>query len=321
MTHRAHIQSALCLMATAFVFAATLRAEEKPEEFERQYWADARAFSLHPGQELATYRGYPSGGVGPNGTLGLGVSDKQRQFNVSIEAKLKSGRFLAHVTVKPQDDDKQTQAREVDYDLSDLVNQSLEIARDDDGRVYRVSILPRIEEHPQPRQFTASERRYEYFGFPSSPVVLNDMDYVGRLAMSSGQFVFCDIAGLARVEFSLLHLKDAKPEGTLKDGVITITHGDTTLRISDVKNGVDAETLRGGPYKIWVRWKPPTMSVEEYRKELTQRIASLKRRIKDNDLTLSPGTIERLEKMSASGRIGLSENGLRGVEPEDLVEE
>jgi hypothetical protein len=316
------LQRSFCLMAVAAVtaFGSTLLGQELKSEdaFTHQYWADARAFSLRPGEELATYHGRAGGGVGPNGTLGLGVSDHQRRFNISIVAKVKAQRFLTKVTVKPDEEDMRTQAQEVDYDLSDLNPRTLEIARDDDGRVYRFNLVPRIIEKPKPKQFKASDLQLEYWRFPSSPVILNDQDYIGRLAMSSGPIAWCDIPGLAKVEFSLLHLKDATASGTLKDGVIDIAHDGTTLRISDVKNGVNTDVLSGGPYRVWVRWTKPTQSVEEYRESMKKQIASLKERVKIGDLTLSAGTLERLEKISQSGRIGQIGNGLRGVEDDDL---
>ena len=199
--------------------------------------------------------------------------------------------------------------------------RSLEIARDENGRVYRLSLVPRMIEKPKPRQFQASDLQLEYWSFPSSPVIVNDQDYVGRLAMSNGPIAWCDIPGLAKVEFSLLHLKDALALGTLEKGVINIKHEDgTTLRISDVKNGVNGDELGGGPYRVWVRWSKPTQSVAEYRASLKQHVASLKVRFKTGDVSLSPGTIERLEKLSESDRIGLIGNGVRGVEEGDLDE-
>lgn len=285
-----------------------------------EYWAYAKVFSLLPNQELATYRAYSAGGLGPSATLGLGVVDEDRQFDVSIVAKLKARRFIAHVTVKPGREGSPAEGQEVEWDLSDLNPRSLELARNTDGRVYRLSLVPSIVEHPKPKQFNASDLRHEYWSFASSPVILNDQDYVGRLGMSSGPIAWCDIPGVAKIDFSLLHLKDAMAIGTLRDGVINITHDNgTTLRISDVKNGNSKEALAGGPYRVWVRWKKPTQSVEEHRESLRQHIASLKERAEIGDVTLPAGALERLQKMSESGRVGLTESGVRGVEEGDLV--
>lgn len=301
--------------------SSLLGQEPKSEDsFTHQYWADSRTYSLRPGEEFATYRSSPSGGVGPNGTLSLGFNDQHRRFKVSIVAKVKAQRFLAKVTVTPDEEDMRTQSQEVDYDLSDLNPRKLEIARDDDGRVYWFSLVPRIIQNPKPQQFKASDLQLEYWRFTSSPVILNDQDYIGRLAMSSNPIAWCDIPGLAKVEFSLLHLKDATASGTLEDGVINIAHDGTTLRISDVKNGRNADVLSGGPYRVWVRWTKPTQSVEEHHESLKKQIASLKQRINSGDLSLPSKTLEHLETMSQSGRIGLIGYGMRGVKEGDLVE-
>ena len=309
------------LAATVALSSTLFGQEPKAEEaFSLRYWAEARTFSVVPNQELATYRSYTSGGVSPNGTLGLGVGDKKREFNVSVVSKLKSRRFLTTVTVKPSKEDTDTRAQVIDCDLSDLKPQSLEIARDRDGRVYWLSLIPRLIEEPKSRQFKVSDLRFEHWRFPSSPVILNDQDYIGRLSMSSGPVAWCDIPGIAKVEFSLLHLKDAAAIGTLQDGVVNIAHeSGTTLRISDIKNGNHDQVLTNGPYIVWVRWNKPSQSLEEHRKALKLQLASLKERVKNGDLSPPPGTLERLEKMSDSDRIAMFGNGVRGVEEGELV--
>jgi hypothetical protein len=314
----------LLSLFVASCFSSTIDGQETKnvETVSKQFWADAKIFSLQPGEESATYRSFGgSGGVGPGGTLTLGARDKQHHFDVRIATKLQAQRFLAKVTVKPGRDDVGTKPQEIDYDLSDLTARTLEIARDDDGRVYRLSLIPIIREKPLPMQFSAADLQLEQWGFPNCPVILNDQEYIGQLAMSRGPLAFCDIPGVAKVEFSLLHLKDALPIGTLEKGVINITHENgTSLRISDVRNGRNQDVLSGGPYRVWVRWKKPSETLEQYRESLKRQIAKLKERMKSGDLSLPAGTLERLEKMSESGRIGLIETGIRPVRPSDLVE-
>lgn len=325
MTDTLRIWNSLRLITAAalLTFSVPLFGEEPTSEdaLSRTYFADANLFSLQPDKEMATYRSHSGGSVGPNATLGLEVADKERRFKVSVIGKLKAQRFLAIVTVTPSKEDIRTRSRETEYDLSDLNPRSLEIARDDDGRVYRLNLIPRIVEVAKPRQFKAVDFRLEYWNFPSSPVVVNDQDYFGQLNMSRGPLAWCDIPGLAKIEFSLLHLKDASPLGTLEDGVIKIAHDDTTMRISNVKNGVsgvNGEVLTGGPYRVWVRWNKPTQSVEEFRKSIKTQIVSLKERVRSGDLSLPAGSLERLEKLSESDRISLTSFGLRQVDSDDL---
>jgi hypothetical protein len=310
----------LSLVIIALLGSSTRAQEQKLEDaYSRQFWADAKVLSLKPGEESATYHSFGGGGVGPDGTLRLGIGDQRRHFEVRVAAKVRSQRFVANVTVKPSKEDTQTKAQEIDYDLSDLTPRTLEIARDDDGRVYRFSLVPSIREKPVPVQFKVADLRLENWSFPSSPIILNDHDYIGTFAMGRAPLAWCDIPGVAKVEFSLLPLKDALPIGTLEKGVINIAHeSGTTLRITDVRNGTNQDILSGGPYRVWVRWKKPSQTIEEYRESFKRQIASLKERIKSGDLSLPTGTLERLEKMSESGRIGLIENGIGPVE-EDLA--
>ncbi len=324
MTDRLRISKNLCLLTliALLTFSSTLYGEEPKDDDDafRQYWADATLYSLQPGLEMATYRSTGGGGVGPGGTLTTGVADKKRRFEVSVAGKLKAHRFVATVYVTPAKEDTHTPAQSIEYDLSDITPRSLEIARDEDGRVYRLNLTPRIIVRPRPKQFKVSDLQLESWSFPESPVLLNDQDYIGQLGMSSGTLAWCDIPGLAKIEFSLLHLKNAAPIGSLKDGVINIAHENgTTLTISNVKNGIDQELLNGGPYRVWVRWNKSTESVEEYHKSLKAQIAMLKERVKNGE-SLRRGSLERLEKMSESDRIGLMSNGLRQVKPDDLAD-
>jgi hypothetical protein len=288
-----------------------------------KFWADAKVISFRPGETLASYRwNGGSGGVGPGGTLTLGSRDGERRFEVKIVGKLKSQRFIASVSVKPEEGDSLTKSQEIEYDLSDLTPRMLEIARDEDGRIIQFSLVPSIRDVPQPRQFKAADLRLENWTFAASPLILNDQDYLGQMSMSQSPVAYCDIPGLAKIEFSLLRLKDALPLGTLERGVINIKHENgTTLRISDVKNGGNREVLGGGPYRVWVRWLKPSETIEEYRESLKRHLATLKERIQNGDLTVSPRHLEQLEKMSQSGRVDVSEFGIRGVEDGELVEE
>jgi len=295
-----------------------LRGQE-PEKDDPSFGncvVDVAIFSLHPDKGISTYRSLGAGSASPRGECGFGGE----RFSVSIKGRLKSQRFLATVEIKPSAGETRIQHKETEYDLSDLRARTLDIARDDDGRVYRVNLVPRMQEIAEPSQFRVKDLRLENWSFPGSPVVLNDQDYIGELSMSSGALAWCDIPGVAKVEFSLLQLKDSQPWGRLRDGVIEITHKNgTSLKITNVKNGVHQQSLAGGPYQVWIRWKEPTQSVEEYRKSIKEQIALIGERAKKGDLSLPPGTLQRLEKLRESNRIMLMSNGLRAVKPDEIV--
>lgn len=295
--------------------------EPKLDAIYRQYYVNAEIFSLKPGEELATHRGYGSGGAGPNGTFGSGVADRGRRFEVEITGKLREKHFSAVVKITPEKEDTRTRPQENDYDLTDLKPKSLELARDDDGRVYRLNLSPHIQESPQPKQFKVRDLNLEAWRFPSSPVVINDQDYVGELSAGTGPIAEFEVPGLAKVEFSLLHLKNASSLGTLQNGVVNIIHPNgTTVRISNVKNGTNGEVLAGGPYQVWVRWTKPRQSIDEFHKTIKAMIADMKEQAKQDGISLPPGRLERLEKISETGRAQIMEFEIRAAEPGDLAE-
>lgn len=317
------ISCALVLIAMALIASRAAVRAEQPESAteDRQPFADAKLFSVIPGHELATYEAYGLGGVGPNGTGESGVGKHGRQFQVSITGKRMADRFSVVVRVVPEKADARTRPLEKEYDLSDYLPQSVELARDADGRVYRLTICPRIEQSPLPTQFEVKDLDLQAFSFPSSPVVINDIDYAGELSASRGPIVQFDVPGLAKLEFSLLHLKHAAPIGSLRDGQINISRPDgTTVRISNVKNGVNEEVLRGGPYTIWVKWDKPSESIEQFQKSFKEMIVGAKEEAKTGELWLPPERLQRLEKISQSGRPYIMTFEVRGVEPGDLDE-
>ncbi len=138
--------------------------------------------------------------------------------------------------------------------------------------------------------------------------------------MSSSPLAWCDIPGLAKIEFSLLPLKDSKPLARLKRGP-SGSHEDDTIEISGVRKRHTARSPEWGPYKVWVHWLPPTQTVEEHREEVEEAFCRAAQRVQDGEIELPPGALERLEKRyAAGGRIGLNSGG-RGFEPGELADD
>jgi hypothetical protein len=294
------------------------RANESDGITSRYYRVDAQLFSMVPDQGIDTYRFYGSGDAAVNCQLGHVVAGNGRRFDVDIQPALKSRRFMVTVVVKPAAKDQGTEARRIEYDLTDIHPQTLDIARDADGRVYRLNLTPRVIELPKPKQFQVHDLRLERWSFASSLIVLNKQDYLGLFSAGPGELAWCDVPGLAKIEFSLLRLKDSRAWGNLQDGTINITHPDgTTLRISNVMNGVQQQLLEGGPYQVWVRWMKPTHSVEECRDKLRDEIAALKQQEADGDLSFRPEVLQRLEKESESDRPTFISVGFGPVYPAD----
>jgi hypothetical protein len=284
----------------------------------KQYWVDAQLISIQ-GNDLESFRNHGAGGVEPTATLILGVSNSARNFDVTIKGSKKEGRFLATVTVRRKKNDSHTAEIEQEMDLSDLKPLALTVGQDDDGRVYRLSLLPRILEHPLPKTFRATDLALENWTFRGSPVILDDQHYLGRLSMTGGPIAWVDIPGLAKIEFSLLPLKGAKPEGELMNETVNITHNnETRIRIANVRNGADAGVLPGGPYHVWVRWMAPSQTIDEYRETIAVQLRAIREQVDAGDLSVPNGTIDRLERASRSDHVLLISAGVRGASARDI---
>lgn len=307
------------------IAAATLAQQEdafgeEPHYAMRSYYVDVEFFSFNPGDPLTTYHWYGGGGTGANGTMGSGASNFGRSFAVSVTGKKKANGFSVVVSVSPEKPDHVTRPQTIDLDLSNLEPKSLDLVRNDDGRIFRLNLMPRIDEALMPQQFNAKDLNLEHWAFPGSPVIVNDQNYIGELNMSGSPIAFIKQPGFADIEFSLLHLKGAKPIGVLQSGTLNITRPDgTTVRISNVTNG-SSMTLPGGPYVVWVKWMPPSKSLDEVRKSLKEIIAAEEQKAKNGESPVPTDRLKRLKQLSESGLPPIMECGLKAVEPGDLDE-
>jgi hypothetical protein len=299
--------------------ASTMEMMDQAPALKRRYWVDTYVFSIvnkSSDANLDSFQGHGGGGVSSRGRLSLAVSHHDRKFTVSLDGSEKKGRFLIQVDVIPDKNDRGTAALKKEVDLTDLKPVTLELARDDDGRIYRLNLSPTIAEVPLPKPFRASDLALEKWSFQGSTVILNDQDYMGQMNMGAAPIAFIDIPGLAKIEFSLLKLTDAEPSGTLQDGTLRIKHKDQALRVTDVRNGIPPETLRGGPYQVWVRWLKPSQTIEQYREEQNELLATLKSG--DTSKSISIWAIERVLKLSESGRVLEMSSGIRGAKKGEI---
>jgi hypothetical protein len=306
---------AICLAMAVPAFGQT--ADNEPAHRYGEVRADL--FSIRPEAGISTYLNHGSGAISGYGTLDLDVAHDVRRFTVNVTPVIKDGRLSAKVEVVPAASDTVTQPFEKEFDLAELQGQTLELARDPDGRVYRVNVAPNVVEIPKPVQFRAADLKLEYLNI-SSPVILNDQEYIGYFGAGITSLAWFDVLKVGLVEFSLLHLKDAKPWGTLQNGVLNIRHENgTTISMRDVQNGwPHRQTLPGGPYTVWVRWKESTMTEEQYHQGIAQALADVKARIANGDTTVAPDAVERLERLIASDRPTLMTSGMRPVRRDEL---
>ncbi len=284
----------------------------------RHYHVDAKMYSVKPDGGLEGYRGYPGGSVGPTGQLGLGVSSGDRDFTVMIRGSKSHGRFTVRVMVEPKKNDSRTAALERVFDLSELEPRMLDVARDDDGRVYRLNLFPRVIEKQAPKAFRAADLILDRWCFQSSQIILNDQDYLGQMGVSGGQIAWADIPGLAKIEFSLSPLTDAAQEGILNKGILNITHNKTHIRITNVLNGVEPKVLQGGPYHVWVRWMKPSQTVDQHRESWKKQLSTIRKKIESGDIELPKGTVDRMERMMRSDRVLQVSCGVRSLQKSDV---
>ncbi len=310
------------LLAMSVVLFATypaLAGEERDAGEAQYYSIDVALLSFLPGEGLEACRSYGSGTASGNGTVGHWVKDGDRNFGVTVECRMKSHRFWATVRIEPSESDTLTEARVFELDLSEFEPQAIDMAEDDDGRGYRLNLMPSVKVAPAPKRFRSQDLRLENWSFPNCPIILNDQQYLGRISCSHGELAWLDIPGTALVEFSLIPFAEAKPWGVLNDGVVGLSRPDgTSLQISGVANGIHRDVLKGGPYQIWVRWKKPTHSLEEHQELVKEQVSKIRKQIEAGDLRLPTRAVERLEKMDGS-KGGWLSSGLRPLGPEERV--
>ena len=276
------------------------------------YVAEFKLYSIIPPAGPETFRdhGNVSVEVGRRGEAG--IQNLSQNLRVVATGRTKDRRFLVDFSVQDLSKGKATAIESLsrEIELTDLKPESVEIARDADGRIYRVNIVPRVNEYPATKPFSSEAMHWDHWSLIGSSLILNDQDYLGTLGIAGGNLAFVDVPGLAKVEFSLIPLKGSTGDGVLQDGTITIRHEQTTLAIKNVRNGQSAETLKGGPYTVFVRWNPPTLTIEQYREQLKETIQQLKARLDGGDTTIPAEALNRLQRSVDSDRVFLINTGL-----------
>jgi len=315
----------LLLLAGIVLISAypALASETQKSRNVLDYSLHVVLLSFRPGAGLEACRSYGRGTAGGNATVGHWVNDGNRSFGVTVECKMKSHRFWATVRIEPGESDTLTEAKVHELDLSEFRPQMIDMARDDDGRVYRLNLIPSVEVVAEaPKRFLARDQQLEHWSFPNCPIVFNDERYLGRISCSHGELAWLDIPGTALVEFSLLPFVGSEPWGVLLDGTIAISHPDgASVEINGVTNGVHQENLKGGPYQVWVRWKPPTHSLKEHQELVKTQVETLRKQIEAGDISLPAATVERLERTADSDGICLMSNGVRELQADERVPE
>jgi hypothetical protein len=222
--------------------------------------------SLDADKSLASYRSHGSGSGSAGSTLGYNTPDTEINILLTTEAK----RFYADVTLQGRNKTAGGEAKKQRLELTDLKPVSIAVGTEKEGRSYQLNLVPTVKTvQLAPKPFDTMAKDLYRLKFHSSRIMLNDSRYIGRMMATDAEMFTIEICGVASLEFSLHHLKDAEPWGRLQDGQITFSNPDgTTIEIGNVTNGGDDLLAGGGPYTVWVRWKKPQQTVEEYRAAL-----------------------------------------------------
>ena len=240
-------------------------AKNEKEPF-RYYYADAAVVSLDPNQPLSSYQSHGRGSGAPGSTLGYSTPSTQ----ISIALTVESNRFYADVALKPTDKTGGGEAKKQRVELTDLRPTSIDVGKDKNGRTYQLNLTPSIKTvRVDLKPFREAADDLYRLQFHGSRVLLNDRQFIGQMLASDAEKFSMDICGVAYIEFSLQHLKDAKPWGQLQNGQITLSHPNgTSIEIANVTNGAEDRLVPGGPYVVWVRWSGPRETAEEFRATL-----------------------------------------------------
>lgn len=313
--------SVVCFVSLLAVTSLAAQLDDKAKT-HRYLSCKVRLYSYIPGKVVETYRSSGGGSFSKGGTLGTGTTDSIRDFRVSASGRGKAAKLTATLSVTPGKRDTDTKALNQTIDLSDLQPRTIRIARNEDGRVYELALIPQFNEKSLPVVFDPLAMRLEFWSFNSSPVILDDRLYAGRINMSGGQVIGIDISGVANVEFSMLKMTDAEPLGVLKDGTLTIhKEAEHTLSITGIRHGAVPHTLPGGPYVVWVRWKEPSTTAEEAREALTRQLQKIEAQLAAGTLTMTDAQLNQLRDMAKVQRPTLLGSSSRHFKPGERVVE
>lgn len=309
--------AARCLGQTP---AESPAADSTPARYS--FFADVSGYSLNPDDSFATFEDQGAGGAGPGGTFEMTIGQGAERFSVSLTGRQNGHQFLADLSVRNVTGGADEDLKELSQtlNLTDLQPHVIDIAKDPDGRVYRLKILPRLTEHLQPKKFRLKDLGLDRLKFFNSAVILNDQDYIGTIGMTtdSSSVASLGIAGLANIEFSLTEMTDSKPEGVLRFGTISISHDGTLVQIRGVSSGKSLEPLPG-PYHVYVRWKASSQTLDDARAMLRTQLTMLNAQIEKGDISIPKEAVEAIQKMANSDKPFILRSGSRLLLKNEIV--
>jgi hypothetical protein len=287
---------------------------EQPKEEYKHYYVDAKVISLDASQSLESYRSHGSGSGSPGSTLNYSTSMEKVRIVLTVESNL----FYADVTIQDRKAADQVEGQKQRIELTNLRPTFLTMGTEENGRSYQLNLAPRVVSvQLSPVSFRKAADDLYRIKFRSSRILLNNKHYIGRMDDSDAEVFSVEICGMASLEFALHHLKDAEPWGRLQNGKIAINHPEgNSIEIGNVTNGEGDQLIDGGPYVVWVRWKNPHQSVDEYRAELS----AYRESVTSGDATPTAGTLEIINReLAREPGPWVVSTGARGIRKSEIV--
>lgn len=312
----------LQILLSAWILVGFPSAQSQGESF-RRHVLDVSFFSLVPDAGNSSYVSYGSGSSGGHAQDGYYCVQGERRFQVKIKIGLRQHLFGAEVEVAPASGDTLTPLASYEVDLHELKAVSLEIARDEDGRIYLLNFTPGIEiTEDESQEFDAAGLKLEAWYLRDSAVILDDMIYLGKITAAGERLAFFDVAGVGKIEFALIRFEGSKPLGELKDRTLRITGEDgTVIDVYNVLNGHEPMELPGGPYRVWVRWSDPTIAAEDAAQATQESLLDLEKRLAEGSLEVDAASLSRLRRRVEQGSpTTMTSYGIRGVKRLEIVE-
>lgn len=311
------------LLVLLFVLSFLTSGVNAQDTIWKYYTTDINLFSFLPNEPLDSYQWCGSGNTGSGGSVGLDCYDEIHKFSVTVHAQEKDKKFLVDIVIKPHATDHLTKAKSFGIDISNLEPRSFELAKNDDGRVYMLTLTPKISIiDKKPVRANEAAFHLDRWVFNPSMVILNDENYVGKIGAIGGPLAFIKMAELGNIEFSLIPFRDAELLGMLKDGQINILlENGTTIDIYNVKNGVYETELPGGPYELWVRWQPATESVTYKVPDEQEWIRQIKSQFAEKGITLpSDKELQNQYELFKNKQHYILASGVGPIKPNDKIE-
>ena len=155
-----------------------------------------------------------------------------------------------------------------DFDVSTLANHTVSLLNNEEGEL-QLTIIPRIvkEDKLKPIQVSKDSFGLNHMCFKNSAMIINDNFYIGKLT-GFGEWTQLRMTNFYDIDVSLMPLKDWKPIGIYRDGIIKIdVDDDNILELLSIGIGPSGYQ-KGGPFIVYGKIVKNSRSKEEHLKQV-----------------------------------------------------